>query len=136
MSRRRRRGREAALQLLYASDMENELAKGQNREEFWNLCTAKPEGREFAEKLVNGVLGQLEAIDEKLVVAVENYEFNRIAAVDRNLLRVAVYELLYSDEAPAPVVINEAIEIAKSFGGDQSGKFVNGVLDRIHRESI
>lgn len=135
MSRKRRRGREAALQLLYASDLENELAEGQNREEFWQLCTAKPEGRAFAEELVNGVLGDLEAIDKKLETAVENYELGRIAAVDRNLLRVAVYELLFSDETPDAVVINEAIEIAKSFGGEQSGKFVNGVLDRIRRES-
>ena len=134
MSRRRRRGREAALQLLYASDLENELAGGQNRAEFWSLCTAKPEGKQFAEELVNGVLEQLEEIDTLLVSVVENYELSRVAAVDRNLLRLAAYELLFAETAPAPVVINEAIEIAKSFGGDQSGRFVNGVLDRLRRE--
>lgn len=134
MSRKRRRGREAALQLLYASDLEDELANGQSREEFWSLCTAKPEGRRFAEELVNGVLDKRDEIDELLASVVDNYELSRVAAVDRNLLRVAIYELLHADTAPDAVVINEAIEIAKSFGGEQSGKFVNGVLDRIRRE--
>ena len=122
------------MQLLYASDLENELASGQDRKDFWTLCTAKPEGREFAEELVKGVLEHLDEIDSLLARCVENYELSRIAAVDRNLLRVAAYELLYTENAPPAVVINEGIEIAKSFGGEQSGRFVNGVLDRLRRE--
>lgn len=134
MSSRRRQGRQAALQLLFASDLENELATGQDRDEFWTLCKVKPQGREFAEELVNGVLDRLPEIDGLLAGAAENYELHRLAAVDRNLLRLAVYELLFADSAPQAVVMNEAIEIAKDFGGPDSGKFVNGVLDRIRRE--
>lgn len=135
MSSKRRRGREAALQLLYASDIEGELTEGQTREEFWSLCTAKKSPKEFAETLTVGVLEHLDAIDAHIQTAVENYEFGRLAAVDRNLLRVAVYEMLYVEDVPDAVAINEAIEIAKEFGGPQSPKFVNGILDRIKRET-
>ncbi len=131
---RRRQGREAALQLLYASDLEGQLQGGQNRDDFWRLCQAKPEGREFAEDLVNGVLDRLEEIDTLLIKVVENYQLHRIDPVDRNLLRIAIYELLYVDSVPDAVVINEAIEIAKVFGTNQSSAFVNGVLDRVRRE--
>lgn len=132
----RRQGREAALQLLFASDIEGQLASGQNRQEFWNLCRAKPAGREFAEELVNGVLARLPEIDEILAGAVENYSLQRVAAVDRNLLRIAVYELLFVESMPPAVAINEAIEIAKEFGTPQSPSFVNGILDRIRRERV
>jgi len=134
MKSRRRQGREAALQLLYASDIEGLLDGGQDRKDFWELCKVKPGGREFAEELVNGVLDKLDEIDEILVGAVENYKLSRIDTVDRNLLRIAVYEMLFVDAVPVAVAINEAIEIAKDFGTPQSAAFVNGVLDRIRRQ--
>ncbi len=135
MSSKRRKGREAALQLLFASDIEGELSDGQNRENFWELCRIKPAGREFAEELVDGVLARLVDIDDVLQRAVENYELPRLAAVDRNLLRLATYEILYVDSVPAPVAINEAIEIAKDFGSPESSGFVNGILDRVRKEA-
>lgn len=135
MKSRRRQGREAALQLLYASDIEGQLKAGQEREEFWSLCNAKPEGKQFAETLVNGVLDRLEEIDAIITRVVENYKISRIDTVDRNLLRISIYELLFVDSVPDAVVINEAIEIAKDFGTTQSASFINGVLDRVRKES-
>ena len=73
-------------------------------------------------------------IDQMIEQYTENWALERMAAVDRNILRVAVYEMLWTDEAPGKVVINEAIEIAKKFGTKESGRFINGVLDRIHKE--
>lgn len=133
MSSTRRRGREAAVQLLFASEAAGQLQSGQDRAKFWELCSAKPAGRQFAEKLVNGVLENLEAVDGALASSVDNYEFARLAAVDRNILRVAAYELLFAEDIPPPVAINEAIEIAKAFGGSDSGRFVHGVLDQVRR---
>jgi N utilization substance protein B len=132
----RRRGREAALQLLFASDIENQLAEGQNRQTFWELCTTKPEGRKFAEELVDGVLRHLPRIDQAVAACLENFEMSRLSAVDRNLLRLASYELLFAPEVPPPVVINEAIEIAKAFGTPDSSRFVNGVLDQVRKNGL
>ncbi len=131
----RRRGREAALQLLYASDLESELDSLQDPGRFWSLCTAKPSGRAFAEELVAGVLQHLAEIDDLIRGSVENFEFHRLAAVDRNLLRLAAFEIRFSDSGiPSAVVINEAVEIAKAFGNPDSPRFVNGVLDRIRKD--
>jgi transcription antitermination protein NusB len=135
MSSTRRRGREAAVQWLYASEVEGQLPKGQDRVKFWELCVAKPAGREFAETIVTGVLEHLVEIDKALASSIENYEFGRLAAVDRNILRVATYELLFAEDIPARVVINEAIEIAKAFGSTESGRFVHGVLDQVRRQN-
>tara|TARA_R110002096_G_scaffold147671_8_gene307642 strand:+ start:8369 stop:8788 length:420 start_codon:yes stop_codon:yes gene_type:complete len=136
MSNRRRKGREAALQLLFASDIEGELSDGQNRKNFWELCNVKASRREFAEELVNGVLENLEAIDSVLRRCVDNYELPRLAAVDRNLLRLATYEILLVEAVPPAVAINEAIEIAKDFGTPESSRFINGILDRAQKEAI
>lgn len=135
MSSTRRRGREAAVQWLYASEVEGQLPKGQDQTKFWELCVAKPAGREFAEKIVQGVLNQLERIDSELAGSIQNYELGRLAAVDRNVLRVATYELLFAEDVPTNVVINEAIEIAKAFGSTESSRFVHGVLDEVRRRN-
>lgn len=133
MSSTRRRGREAAVQLLYASDLAGQLPQAQEPGQFWELCTAKPGGRQFAEQIVEGVLLHLLEIDQELASAIDNYEFSRLAAVDRNILRVAAFELLFAEDIPVNVAINEAIEIAKAFGGQDSGRFVHGVLDQVRR---
>src|SRR5438045_7446126 len=80
---------------------------------------------------MNAHLGE---IDERIRRYAENYEFRRIAAVDRNVLRLAIYEMLFRDDIPPVVSINEAIELAKKFGGAESGRFVNGILDRVRQE--
>ncbi len=80
---------------------------------------------------MRGVLAHLGAIDAAIGPVVENFRIERLANVDRNILRLAVYELMFLPEVPAPVVINEAIEIAKSLGAGESGSFVNGILHRL-----
>lgn len=94
-----------------------------------------PKARAFAETLVRGVLENLEQLDALISKFSRNYLLCRLAAVDRNILRLAVYEILYNKEAPPVVAINEAIELAKEFGSEESGRFVNGILDRIRAET-
>jgi len=129
----RREGREAAVQYLYHWDL-NGAATAESIEAFWQLRPATKRVREFGSRLVEGVLGEIEPINERICKAASNYQLHRIAAVDRNILRVAIYEMLFCPEVPPVVSINEAIEIAKRFGSEESGRFVNGVLDRIRAE--
>ena len=136
---KRREGREAAMQFLYQRDA-NKEATGDLLARFWQLHSGP--GREplpsktrvFVEALVAGVTAHQEEIDRRIQSCVANYDLHRIAAVDRNILRIAVYEMLYIEDVPPVVSINEAIEIAKRFGGEESGRFVNGILDRIRAE--
>ena len=127
----RRKGREFALQLLYQIDM------GGGREEtfptFWEGKKVSEEARRFAEYLVSGTLEHLAEIDAVLRAGLEHWRLPRIAAVDRSVLRIAVFEFLHEPETPPIVVIDEAIELAKLFGGDESGVFVNGVLDGVRK---
>ncbi|MFK7742336.1 MAG: transcription antitermination factor NusB [Planctomycetota bacterium] len=88
----------------------------------------------FASRLVEGTLGKREDIDKRLQLAARNWDLRRMAAVDRNVLRMAVYELMFCDDVPPKVAINEAIEIGKKFSTANSGGFVNGILDRIRIE--
>jgi transcription antitermination protein NusB len=80
------------------------------------------------------MVAHLPEIDERIRRYCENYEFHRISAVDRNVLRLAIYEMLYRDDIPPVVSINEAIELAKTFGGGESSRFVNGILDRVKND--
>ena len=84
--------------------------------------------------MINGILKNQAAIDERITQYVANYGLERIAAVDRNILRVAIYEMLFCKDVPPIVSINEAIEIAKRFGNEDSGRFINGVLDRLRHD--
>jgi len=132
MSGRRRKARELALQLLY----QNDLAATPPEEMFRRTeeyLIARPEVQEYAARLVIGTLKRREELDEKLSERSEHWRLGRMPAVDRNLLRLALYELLFEPETPAAVVINEAVEIAKKFSTPSSGSFVNGVLDGIRR---
>ena len=83
---------------------------------------------------MRGTLEKRAAVDEQIKKVTENWELDRIAAVDRNVLRLAIYEMMFRDDVPPVVSINEAIEIAKKFSTKESGKFVNGILDRIRKE--
>lgn len=128
----RRDGREAAVQFLFASELHGQ--QPQSPEEsaaFWDLHSAKRGAREYAEQLVRGVLEHREEIDRRIAAVAENYRLERIANVDRNVLRLAVYEILFTPDVPPPVAINEAIEIAKKFSAGESKSFVNGILDKI-----
>jgi N utilization substance protein B len=130
---KRREAREAAVQFLFQRDLH--LSGEQTGvEEFWALRPAPPNVRQFATELITGVLGNQQAIDEQIKKFLKNYEMNRVAAVDRNVLRVAVFEMLFCHDIPPVISINEAIEVAKKFGSQDSGRFVNGVLDGIRGE--
>jgi N utilization substance protein B len=126
----RREGREAAVQFLYQRDI-NGAATAESVQEFWDLRPAAKKVQEFGMALAEGVLANQSDIDERIRKYTANYDLHRIAAVDRNILRIAVYEMLFCKDVPPVVSINEAIEIAKRFGSEESGRFVNGVLDRI-----
>ncbi|MFH1427710.1 MAG: transcription antitermination factor NusB, partial [Patescibacteria group bacterium] len=88
----------------------------------------------FIEKLVRGIINNLEKIDEYIIKYATEWPLNQITIVDRNILRIGVYELVMVDDIPPKVAINEAIEIAKTYGGESSGKFVNGVLGAIYKD--
>ncbi|OLA95855.1 MAG: transcription antitermination factor NusB [Candidatus Rokubacteria bacterium 13_2_20CM_69_15_2] len=130
----RRRAREVALQFLYQLDLQGEDDPVPHEQEFWARHALSGEARTFAETLVRGAKTNQAKIDQVIEQYTENWVLERMAVVDRNILRVAVYEILCTAEVPAKVVINEAIEIAKKFGTKESSRFINGVLDRIHKE--
>jgi N utilization substance protein B len=123
-------GREAALQMLFAME-----AGGGSAERaiasFWRETPGDPEGREYADRAVRGVADDLEKVDEVIRKASTNWRIERMARVDRNVLRLGTWELLQQADVPRAVVLDEAVELAKRFGSEESGAFVNGVLDRI-----
>jgi N utilization substance protein B len=99
---------------------------------FWRTFEdADPEGRPYADAVVRGVVENLEAIDKRVTAASQNWRLERMSRVDRNLLRLGTWELMFRSDVPRAVVIDEAVELAKAFGTDESSAFVNGVLDRI-----
>ena len=129
---KRREGREVALQLLFHWDLNvQQPVVGTELEMFWEFRPTLPGVRTFATNLLNGVVAHQPTIDEKISKYTANYELRRISAVDRNILRMAIYEMFFAEGVPPIVAINEAIDIAKKFGTEESGKFVNGVLDRV-----
>ncbi len=144
----RRKAREFALQILYqidAQELSGAAADAQALALYWrNFASATdgdeareidPEAHAFAEKLVKGVREHQTELDALIQKASKNWRLERMARVDRNLLRLALYELKHnSDDVPAKVAINEAIEIAKRFGTSESSAFVNGILDRCREE--
>ncbi len=127
---KRREGREAAVQFLVYCDL-NRGTGLDSATEFWDLRPAGGSIRAFALKLVEGVLAKLPEVDDRISRYAENYEIGRLAVVDRNILRLAIYEMLHRGDIPPIVSINEAVEIAKRFGSQESGRFVNGILDRV-----
>lgn len=126
----RRRAREAALQVLYQLDM----LKGTPEEalDLYFEHFASPESeRPFAEFLAQGVHNHLGEIDELMASASEHWRLDRMSPVDRNILRLAIFELLFCGDIPPKVSINEAIDLGKKFGSENSGPFINGVLDEL-----
>ena len=127
----RRQGREMALQALYRAELTGDVSP-EAIELLWEHFEAPIDARGFALDLVHGVLERRDEIDAQLGEAAENWSLARFSRVDLNVLRIAVYELLLHDErVPTSVVIDEAIEIARRYGGEESSQFVNGVIDRI-----
>ncbi len=123
-------GRESALQMLFAME-----AGGGSAERvianYWRETPGDPEGRDYADGAVRGVAGGLERVDESIRKASTNWRLERMARVDRNVLRLGAWELIESRDVPRAVILDEAVELAKRYGSEESGAFVNGVLDRL-----
>jgi N utilization substance protein B len=128
----RTKGRELALQVLFQWDLHHGNIEW--LDDFWAQNPIHTAARTFADHLIEGVIKQVEELDTLIGRYAEHWTVSRMAFIDRNVLRIAVYELLYLPDIPARVTLNEAIEIVKLFGDEQSGAFVNGILDRILRD--
>ncbi len=133
--RKRTQSREFALQILYQMDVTNDRSID-SLNAFWKT-TEKPvedSVKDFAAELVKGVLGNIAQIDKKIVEYATNWHIQRMAIVDRNILRLSCYELVFRQDIPPKVSINEAVELAKKYSVPEAGKFVNGILDKINPE--
>lgn len=128
---RRRKGREYALQLLFQFDFTGKIPEKGGLDVFWAGMDVDAETREFTEDIVLGTIRNLTEIDSSIQKTAEHWVLERMAAVDRNILRFATYELLYRRDIPSTVTINEAIEIAKKYSTLESASFINGILDNI-----
>ena len=157
---KRREARERAVQFLFQHDLNPLEDLDRALDEFWETqraaaiagekgpatwgqpvelpppTTEETETRRFADPLIRGVLEHREAIDAHIKQHAKNWEFHRIATVDRNIMRLAIYEMLYREDIPPVVSINEAVDIAKKFSTQDSGKFVNGILDKVKSELL
>ena len=131
---RRRKARELALQLLYQLDVQGEDNPQPHLDDFWLRHPVDREARDFAESLVRGTKTHEAEIDELIARYAENWELDRMAVVDRNILRQGIFELRWTSGVPPKVAINEALEVAKKFSTHESSRFINGILDRIHKE--
>ena len=127
----RRRAREIALQVLYQLDI-SQGDPGEVLDLYWENFRPSPKAREFCQRLIEGVRRSQDKIDPFIEENSENWSLKRMATVDRNILRLATFELLYCPEIPFKASLNEAIELAKKFGSDDSSAFINGILDKIH----
>lgn len=126
----RRKGREIALQALYQLEINGDTSD-RALHAFWESFEASVEGKEVALRLIHGVLDRKEEIDDLIRQACEHWRLERLSRVDINVIRIAVYELTTPPVLPVEIAINEAIEIARRFGTEESAAFVNGVLDQI-----
>ena len=158
--RKRREARERALQFLFQYDMNPSDNLDEALNQFWDTAriaaiqesqtgptygasielppptTEEISTRMFADALVRGVLKQRNNLDDVIQRYAQNWDLHRIAIVDRNILRMAIHEILHRDDIPPVVSINEAIEIAKRYSTEQSGRFVNGILDKVKAETL
>ncbi|MBN2189396.1 MAG: transcription antitermination factor NusB [Chitinispirillaceae bacterium] len=130
----RRKARELALQTLYAVEIHGAGEWQAVFERIADGAFCAPEHKRYARDLVQHTVASLAAIDERLARHAANWELKRMAALDRNILRLAVTELTCFTDVPYKVVIDEAVELAKLYGTDESGKFVNGIIDSVRRE--
>ncbi|MFH1414059.1 MAG: transcription antitermination factor NusB [Candidatus Omnitrophota bacterium] len=134
--RKRTRAREFALQILYQIDITREQLDP-SLDNFWQAHAddnIEEELKSFADSLVHGVIDNLEVIDSNISKHATNWQLKRMAVVDRNILRISGYELIFRDDIPPKASINEAVELAKKYSGIDAGKFVNAILDKIKIE--
>ncbi len=130
----RRRARECALQMLFSYDVARPSVD-ELLETYWGeMAEAAEEVRVFANELVIGTISNLDEIDERIRLRTEHWRIPRMAIVDRNLLRMAIYEFMFQPNTPRTVAINEALEIARRFSTHEATQFINGILDAIKRD--
>ncbi len=125
----RHQAREKAMQILFQYDIHGK--PGLWLDEFWKPLQVDEDTKAFAEQIVAGVLQRKAEIDAVLAKYATNWKVSRMPIVDRNILRAGLYEFFWMDDVPAKVTLDEAVELAKSFGDDEASKFVNGVLDKV-----
>lgn len=133
--KKRTRGRELALQLLYQIDLRGEDVLAQAEELLLDEESDR-EARNFALHLMRGTHEEREALDEIIRSVAQNWDISRMAVIDRNVLRLATWEMLHSKDVPPKVAINEAIELGKRFSTQNSGAFINGILDKIKSRHV
>ncbi len=131
----RRKGREIAVQILYQADVAG-VPLSEAFATYEGYFKPSRRAMEFAKELVNGVAERQEEIDAWIERFSKHWKLARMSAIDRNILRLATYELLFRPDIPPKVSINEAVELAKSFGSEESAAFVNGILDAIYRQVV
>ena len=131
---RRRKARELSLQMLFQHEFPGARSNFKAVEDLDPAKKEDAEVRTFSEELVNGTLLHLDEIDQKIQQVAAHWKMDRMASVDRNIMRFAVFELLYRDDIPPAVTINEALEIAKKYSSSESASFINGLLDKIARD--
>jgi len=129
----RRKSRELALQILFELDI-NQGDVQKAIDQFWKTFEYSKDLRDFSERIVKGVAEHREEIDRLIKKNSRNWRFDRIDRVDRNILRVAIFELVHCPDIPPKVSINEAIELSKKFGSEKSPSFINGILDKVAQE--
>jgi len=130
---KRRKSRELALQVLYQIDM----SEGDAEEKFnlfWQHFTPSDELKAFSQKIVEGVCQHREEIDALIEKHSEHWRLTRMTIVDRNVLRSAIFELMYCADIPTKVILNEAVELGKKFGSEKTGPFINGILDKVSHQ--
>ena len=130
---RRRKAREDTLRILFRLEFENKQIE-KTLDQYWKSKKASEEIKEYSTWLVNGVISDQAKIDNIIQQVSEHWRISRMALVDRNILRMAVYELLYEENIAPAIVINEAIEIAKKYSGEEAATFVNGILDAVRKD--
>ncbi len=132
--RKRTQARECSLKILYQAEItRRELSMASDI--YWEeIETPDHNIKEFTDRIIQGIENQIDFIDDKISHYATNWQLKRMAVIDRNILRIGVFELLFASDIPPKVTINEAVELAKKYGDMESSKFVNGILDKIHKQ--
>jgi N utilization substance protein B len=132
---KRRKARESTLQILFQLEFNDSDAE-HAFDLYWKDKKATKEVKDYCRWLIDGVIANREIIDRNIQSVSERWRLSRMPVVDRNIIRMAAFELLYEEDVAAPIVINEAIEIAKKFSGEQAATFINGILDALRKNAI
>ncbi len=127
----RRKAREIALQVLFQLDV-SQVDVYEGIDLFWDNFDAPESAKDFSTHLIVGTMDNLDDIDDLIKSCSENWSLDRMSKVDRNILRLAVYELVFCRDIPPKVALNEAIDLGKEYGSENSGSFINGILDALY----